>query len=386
MSQEGPGDDLVAIPKDGTGQRAREEELRAALEFREELFQTAQVVVLVLDRSGRIVDFNPFLERLSGIRLEDVRYQDWFTTFLPERDRERIREVFHRALAGTKTRGNINPIVTRDGRELEIEWYSSILTEHDGKVRGVLAIGHDVTERNRSERALAESERKLRQLSGTLLTAQEEERRHLSRELHDDLGQRVTVLGMGLEQLRTMVRKPRDSGDVERRLAELAGFVKDLGDLVSDMSRRLHPSIVEHLGLETALKRLCESVSKTSGKSIVLEVGPPAVRHPSRTGAMCLYRVAQEAIRNAIHHSGSVRVEVQLTRVDGGIRLSVRDYGQGFEMTGDRSEWGLGLVSMEERSRLARGKFEVASHPGRGTNVTCWVPSPRNAGTEPNEL
>lgn len=139
--------------------REVEEALRRERNFAESLIETAQAIVLVLDTEGRIVRFNPYMEEISGYRLEEVQGKDWFATFLPER--ERVEGIFSDALDDVQTRGNVNPIVAKDGHELLAEWYDKTLEDADGNVIGLLAVGQDVTERVRMEeiRAQAEAER-----------------------------------------------------------------------------------------------------------------------------------------------------------------------------------------------------------------------------------
>ena len=161
------GDEIAGfqgIARDITERKRAEEALREERDFAESLIETAQVIVLVLDTKGRIVRFNPYMEEISGYRLEEVQGQDWFTTFLPESDWTAIRELFQKAVSDTQTRGNVNPIVTKDGREREIEWYDKTLKDADGNVVGLLATGQDITERKRAEEALQESEEKYRTL------------------------------------------------------------------------------------------------------------------------------------------------------------------------------------------------------------------------------
>lgn len=131
--------------------RRAQEALRQERDFAENLIQTAQMIVLVLDKEGRIIRYNPYMEEISGYRLEEVQDRDWFTTFLPKRDRERIRAVFWSTTEGSQTRGDVFPIVTKDGREREVEWYDKILEDQDGDIIGVLATGQDVTERKQAE-------------------------------------------------------------------------------------------------------------------------------------------------------------------------------------------------------------------------------------------
>jgi len=142
---------VTGIVRDITERKKAENELRQEKDFANNLIETAQAIILILDSQGRIVNFNSYMEAISGYRLEDVQNKDWFSTFVPERDRDRIRTVFLKAFSGEQTRGNVNPIITKDGREVEIEWYDSILTDAQGNGKGVLCIGQDVTERKKAE-------------------------------------------------------------------------------------------------------------------------------------------------------------------------------------------------------------------------------------------
>ena len=137
-----------------TKRKHAEDALQRERDFAESLIATAQIIVLVLDTKGGIVHFNPYMEAISGYRLEEVQGRDWFTTFLPKRDQDWVRELFLKAVGDIRTHGNVNPIVTKDGREREIEWYDKTLKDvkdADGNAVGLLAVGQDVTERKAAE-------------------------------------------------------------------------------------------------------------------------------------------------------------------------------------------------------------------------------------------
>jgi PAS domain S-box-containing protein len=144
-----------------------EEALRRERDFAEGLIETAQVIVLVLNTEGRIIRFNPHMEEISGYSLQEVQSKDWFTTFLPKREHKRIRELFLRAVGDIQTRGNVNPIVTKDGHEREIEWFDKTLKDADGNIVGLLAIGQDITERKRAEEALRDANELLEKIFST---------------------------------------------------------------------------------------------------------------------------------------------------------------------------------------------------------------------------
>jgi two-component system sensor kinase FixL len=159
------------ILRDMTDRKLAEEALRREHEFSERLVETARTIVLVLDLEGRIVRFNSYLEELSGWRLEEVQGKCWFETLLPERDRQRIRELFGRAVAGERTLGNTNPIVTRDGRERDIEWFDAPLAVAQGELFGLLCTGQDITERKQVEERLKQSEAGFRAVVDTAVDA-----------------------------------------------------------------------------------------------------------------------------------------------------------------------------------------------------------------------
>jgi PAS domain S-box-containing protein len=131
-----------------------EEALYREKDFAESIIKTAQTIVLVLDTRGRIVNINPYLEIISGHQLKEVQGKDWFSTFLPERDRNRIRELFLNAITNIQTHGNVNPILTKDGRELMIEWHDKTLKDEKGNMIGLLSIGQDITSNKRAEESL----------------------------------------------------------------------------------------------------------------------------------------------------------------------------------------------------------------------------------------
>lgn len=224
----------------------------------------------------------------------------------------------------------------------------------------------------KSEAALRASHERVVQLAGNLLVAQEEERRRISRELHDGLNQQLSALSFEIGKLRSALAPEAEGRD------ELAGRLQDLQDrtslLIDDarrMSHELHPSILEHLGLVAALRAHCEEVSRREGIPVDLHVNDsPEV---SREAALCLFRVTQEGVRNAAQHSGADRVEVTLGAGPGTIELVISDDGFGFDRN-ERTNGGLGLLSMEERVRIVGGSFRITSETDSGTRVEVRVP------------
>jgi PAS domain S-box-containing protein len=150
---------FVGILRDITDRREMEEALRRERDFAESLVETAQAIVLVLDPQGRVVRFNRYMESLTGYTLEELQGKDWFSTILPEGEQEAVRQLFRSSVSGTAAVGNLNPILTRDGKERMVEWYDTTLRDGEGGVAGILAVGLDVTERIRLEERFRQAQK-----------------------------------------------------------------------------------------------------------------------------------------------------------------------------------------------------------------------------------
>ena len=234
----------------------------------------------------------------------------------------------------------------------------------------VLYVCRDITERK-------ESEQELRDLSGRLINAHEQERIRLSRELHDDVGQRIALLAVELSVLHRKLANA--SQDIQGQFSKLAAETADIGLELHRFSHELHPARLQQIGLEGSIRGFCEDLADARQITVDVEINelPPALEMDV---AVCLYRIVQEALHNVVKHSGVTRARVALTSVSGQIVLSVADRGVGFDRTAVLQKGTLGLVSMRERARLMRGQLVVTSKPGEGTNVEVRVPIGTPAG------
>jgi two-component system sensor histidine kinase UhpB len=212
------------------------------------------------------------------------------------------------------------------------------------------------------------AEERLRQLTGQLINVQEAERYRIAQELHDDLGQRAVALSFGLNRVALRVSKNKD---LATDCAELQQQLTDICRDISHLSHELRPIVLETLGLSGALESLCEKSMDASGVEVIFAAQGDLSSIPWDV-AIALYRVAQEALRNALTHSGSERIEVRLDASTSGIDLSVTDNGRGFAIE-SRKRIGLGLSGMEERMKNAGGELRITSARGAGTTVTASV-------------
>jgi signal transduction histidine kinase len=220
------------------------------------------------------------------------------------------------------------------------------------------------------EERLRENYEHIRKLSTRLLTAHEDERKAISRELHDDVCQDLTGVLLALALLK------RQSG-VPEPVIEQVDFVvpviSAMANKVRNLSRQLHPTVVEYIGLAQALELLCAQSRSLYGMEVELSsAGLPAEASPD--SALCLYYIAQEALRNAARHSGSERARIEVATNQSHIQLRVKDWGCGFDLSAARRKGGLGLISMEERARSLQGRLQISSLAGGGTEVSAEVP------------
>lgn len=242
-----------------------------------------------------------------------------------------------------------------------------LLAAHNTVQKGRLQAESSLRE---SKQALSASAAELRHLAGRLIRAQEDERKRVARELHDDLSQRLSALQLGSAGLARLAPKGASMrAEFEAHQAHLTEAVDEVRRLAYD----LHPAILTHLGLRAALQSFCVEFSGREGIDVEFSAQkePPSLHEEV---SLCLYRVTQEALRNVARHSGAKSASVSLKTTRGALRLVIQDRGRGFEARPSRSGEGLGLLSMNERVNLVQGTLQVKSRPARGTRIEARVP------------
>jgi signal transduction histidine kinase len=249
------------------------------------------------------------------------------------------------------------------------------------RLRLVGEIFTNAVARKRADEALRAGEQSLRQtreslgkLAAKLLHAQEEERRRIAREMHDDWTQRLALLGIDIAKLEKHIGAPEIALPLLRTMQEQ---LVSLSEDVHALSRQLHPSILDDLGLVEALRSECASFSRREGIAVVYRPEAVPATLPKDV-ALCVYRVAQEALRNLAKHAAVREAWVTLVATGPELLLRVQDKGVGFDPAGGHSQPGLGLSSMEERVRLIQAELSVTSAPGRGTTVEVRAPLARS--------
>jgi PAS domain S-box-containing protein len=347
-------------------ERARRRKTEVELIQSEEKFsksfrQSPLAISIASTEDGCYIDVNETFEQQTGWCRDEVIGRSpsdinlWVDTHQ--------RSLFIEQLLAEGNVRDLEVRIRRKDGQIRTTLGSAELIEVNGKPC-TLSVIADVTERKRAEEALAS-------LSGRLIEAQDEERKRIAREIHDDYNQRLAMLAMDLEQLAENVGD--SSGETSQRVLELFDRISELGADLHSLSHRLHSSTLESLGLLVGLEAFCKEFAEQQGVQVDF-VHENVPRGVPADAALCMFRITQEALRNIKRHSGANRAEVRLEQLDGRLHLSVSDPGRGFNSNKPPAEYGIGIHSMEERLRLLGGKLEIRSRPMEGTRIDAWLP------------
>lgn len=369
--------------------RCAQEDLVQSRDRFQDLYDFAPIGYVTLGQGGIIQEANLTLATMLGVERSKLAGQR-FTKFVARVSQDALYR--HQREVGGSEGKQTCELVLRRADATEFVAMLETIRVHDSLRRmDVLRSSvNDITERKRAEEALTRlnaslenqvvertavlrrQQAKLEGLTAKLITAQEEERRRIARELHDDITQRLAALAIDLQRLHAQL-PTWDAGHTSR-LEELGKSAEQLTTDLQHLAHQLHPSILEHVGLEAAIREHAEEFAARTGLKTEVIVRNMSVPVPIEQ-ATCLYRVLQEGLQNVRKHANATSVLVRLLTTGGGIGLCVHDDGRGFEHDREISRpKGLGLTSMEERVRALQGTFRVKTKPGDGTELHAWVP------------
>ncbi|MDH4082498.1 MAG: PAS domain S-box protein [Nitrospira sp.] len=353
-------------------ERKQAEEL---LRQQADLLNQSHDAIFVWKIGGGIVYWNRGAEELYGWRSEEVIGRSSHT-LLNTSPPTTIKEMEACLAQEGRWYGEITHMA-KDGRRLIVESRHVRVTY--GGTEYALESNRDITERKQAEEALHRNQQELHQhqvqleeLNSKLLTAQEQERRRIARDLHDDVSQRLAALVL---EVASFENHPSIAPtELAKGLTTLRQGLEEVSDDVHSLAYRLHPSLLEHAGLRPAVEDHVQQVSRRTGLPIRLKIlGVPTVVPLDH--ATCLFRVMQESVQNVVKHAQATLVTVRLRGSSTGLGLSVTDNGKGFNLDDQSTQGqGLGLSSMEERLRRLHGFFRIQSRPTHGTKVCAWVP------------
>jgi PAS domain S-box-containing protein len=381
-----PAEYTVGMIEDITERKRAEELLRDSEERFRTIFENAGVGAALVDGEGRPIKCNPALERMLGYTEGELRHMV-FTEFTHPDDIDLDWNRYRELVAGKRDKYEIEKrYITKDGQVMWGQLTVSQVQNQDGTLtKYMVGLVADITERKRAEldlkvahdqltRELAErtrAEAEIVRLSERLITAQEEERTRIARELHDDLSQQIAGLGITLSNIRREI--PADQRDVREQAERAYDKLLTIGEGIRHLSHELHPAIIEHSGLVAALESYCTEFEVLTKVSATVQAQGRFDDLPAKT-QLGIYRIAQEALYNIWRHADVKEAGICLARVGERVQLQISDRGVGFDASQPSKEAGLGLVSMRERARLLGGSFTIASSPGEGTTIAADIP------------
>jgi PAS domain S-box-containing protein len=347
---------------DTTDRKSAEDTIRESEELFRLIADTAPVLIWMSDADKLCTYFNePWLE-FTGESLESQLGSGWANGVHPE-DFKRCLRVYTEAFDRRERFSMEYRLRRQDG---EYRWVLDNGVPRFDQSRsfaGYIGSCIDVTERKQAEEDLLSMTRRV-------IEAQEQERARIARELHDDIGQRVSLLAVNLAQLEQSLLKPVEVRD---RIGELQKETCEIATDIHTLSHHLHSSRLEYLGMAAVMRSFCQEFGKQTKVRINFQSQDlPSLVPPDIS--LCLFRVLQESLQNSAKHSGAQHVEVELWGTPDEIHLVVSDSGSGFDSEGAKRSLGLGLISMEERLRVVKGTFSIESQAKRGTKIHARVP------------
>ena len=340
--------------------------LRESEERYRELFENARDAIYVHDLEGKYISINHAAEKLSGYTREEIIGHS-FTEFISTEHLHSVRDNFCGKLAKRGETTYEVEVIAKDGRRVPVEVSSRAIYEH-GVIVGVQGTARDITERKQAQDAL-------QMFSRQLIEAQEEERRRIARELHDQIGQVLTAVKMNLHT----VQRVCNGNEAGAYIKDNIEAVDEALRLVRDLSVDLRPPLLDDLGLVTALRWYVDRYAKRTGlvANVIIELKDQNERF-SRELETASFRIAQEALTNVVRHARATAVALRLKKDDDLLVLSVRDDGVGFDPDAlHRRAPGattLGLLGMQERAHAAGGVVEINSELSRGTEIRLKLP------------
>ncbi|MGH9715938.1 MAG: PAS domain-containing sensor histidine kinase [Candidatus Acidiferrales bacterium] len=359
---------------DITERKNAKAELDKTNELNRKILSSVQEGVVVHNHQLRYQLWNPFMERMTGLRAQDVIGKHPLELFPFLREQGALAEI-EKALAGEFTSASDVPYdIPQTGEKGWCDNKFAPLRNEKNEIVGVIATVRDVTGRKRHED-------ELHQLSSRLLELQDEERRRIARDLHDGLAQHLMAASLNLAQLGKSPAASREKR--EKIVAETRGIVTDCARQTRSLSYLLHPPILDELGLASAIEEYADGFSQRTGIRVEVVLQPNMGRLPQEIET-ALFRIVQESLGNIQKHSGSDSGSIQLSRDDTQVTLEIRDSGKGIpngevqNHTSGMRRLGVGILGMRERMRQLGGSLQIFSQ-GSGTSVRAILPLKREA-------
>jgi PAS domain S-box-containing protein len=318
--------------------------------------------ILECSIDGNIIGWNGGAEKTFGYSAREASGISILRLF-PSESRKSVKRILNKAIAGRASTDFQTFGLRKDGRLLDVSVCLSGINGAAGQMTGICATIRDISQQKTVQARLS-------RLSRALISAHEEERSRIARELHDDFNQRLALMSIDLEQI--VKTLPKTRGHADARLQTISTQIQEMSRDIHRLSHHLHPAKLDYLGLVAALRGCFAEIRSRQGLSVDFSHEEVPDDIPKEI-ALCLFRIAQESLHNVVKHSRVREAMVLLEGTPEGIHLRVRDKGVGFDVESAKTR-GLGLVSITERARLVGGQISICSRPLNGAEIDVRVP------------
>jgi PAS domain S-box-containing protein len=355
--------------------RRAENELRLAYQSLSYHVENTPLAVIEWDKDLYIKRWSARAEEIFGWKVSEAIGKNMHGPDFPiiyEEDSKAVNKTAGDLMKGMVDRNiNLNRNRTKDGNVIYCEWYNSVLRDERGNVITILSLVHNVTKRIKAEETLKQSYEEIRRLTEHLQNIREEERTHIARDIHDELGGQLTVMKMDASWLSKKLVDEKDG--VKQRIGNLMDIMGTMVKSVRRISSELRPSSLDNLGLTATIEWHLEEFEKRSGIKALFNKQKEELDIPDslKNG---LFRIFQESLTNVARHSWAKHVKVELLQKDGQVTLSIVDDGKGFDQEKAAKMKTLGILGMKERTAMMGGSYGIKTKPGLGTTVTVILP------------
>ncbi|PXW95233.1 two-component system sensor histidine kinase UhpB [Sphaerotilus hippei] len=363
---------FAALIQDLSPVRALQAEVEALKQRLKAVFELAPVALWIAD-GDRVVFANRAASRLLGVEAGEALAGRSIYELLQEPFHEALRQGVRQVLGDLGSQAMVPGQLQRaDGSPCEVEIALAALPDH-GRTTVQMVVS-DVTRRQAQAKELEKSRQALRQLSGNVLEAREEERGRIARELHDELGQRLTALKMDLSHI--------DRSASDQRVCTMLTMIDETMASVRRIASDLRPLMLDDLGLNAAIEWLASDASRRLGIEVQVQLGCSDLPTEERL-VIAIYRMVQEALTNVGRHARASRARIELQRQDDHLVLTVTDDGVGLSASALQREGSYGLMGMRERAHMLGGEFHIGNVDGGGSQVSVRLPLPPPQTTPP---
>lgn len=349
--------------------REAQGELAASEARYDRLVRAMSAIVFELTPDGDVVFANDAVTAILGYAPAELQGQRWVNAVVPLDQRDLLAGFYQRMQAGDVSGYEVTT-TAKDGSRVFLELSTANHYLPDGSLERIVGIATDITERKKAEAAVKQQGEQLQALTRRLISVQEEERRKLARELHDEAGQYLAALSVGIGAL---AKKADCPPTMATRLREYNSLVSNLAQEMHEIVVALRPASLDRNGLDAAVAQYVSSIVERYGLDVKLAARGMEARLPSEIET-AIYRLVQEALTNVVLHARASQARVHIERDPDAIAAVIEDDGIGFDLEEAARSGRLGLVGMRERTQMIGGEIKIDTGPGRGTRVAVRVP------------